>query len=84
MPLSAMIPLGGIWLDHASPPLVVLRIATPGPPEEDPTAVQSSWLKHEIAVKFATVPGIDSWIHETPPFVVVMMLGEPDPNLLTA
>jgi hypothetical protein len=84
MPLSAVMPLGEVWLDHVAPPLDVLRIATPGPPDEEPTAVQSSWLKHEMAVKFATVPGIDSWIHETPLFVVAMMLGEPEPYLLTA
>jgi len=41
MPLSALMPTGGVCVVHIPPPLVVLRMATPGPPEDDPTAVQS-------------------------------------------
>jgi hypothetical protein len=38
----------------------VVRMAAPGPLEDEPTAVQLSWLEHEISVKFPTVPGVDS------------------------
>jgi hypothetical protein len=83
-PLSALTPAGGVWVVQVPPPLLVPRIATPGPPEDEPTAVQSAWLEHETAVKLATVPGIVSCDHDAPPLVVAMMLGEAEPNLLTA
>ena len=61
------------------PPLVVLRIAAAGPPEEEPTAVQWSESTQEIAVKLDTVDGKYSSDHTVPPWIVTMMLGEPDP-----
>jgi hypothetical protein len=60
MPLSALTPGGGVWVVHVPPPLLVLRMATPGPPEDEPTAVQLAWLEQETAVKLATVPGMVS------------------------
>jgi hypothetical protein len=68
------------------PPFVVARIAAPGPGDSVPTAVQCVVSAHEIAVKLVTVEGASSTVHEVPPFVVPMMLGEfgPEAESLTA
>jgi hypothetical protein len=50
-------PAGAAWGFHVVPPLVVRRMAAPGPPEEMPTAVQFSLSAHEIPVKLATTAG---------------------------
>jgi hypothetical protein len=55
----------------------VFRSAIPGPPEDDPTAVQWKESTQEIPVKFVTVDGKLSGDHEVPPFVVTIMLGKP-------
>jgi len=81
MPPRLATPLGTVCGLHVLPPLVVWRIAAPGPPDEEPTAVQWSESAHEIAVKFVTVDGKVSGDHAPPPSVVSMMLGEPDPEL---
>ncbi|HUE06078.1 MAG TPA: hypothetical protein VMP41_01545 [Acidimicrobiales bacterium] len=68
------------------PPFVVARIEAPGPGDAEPTAVQCIVSAQAMAVKSLTVVGASSTVHEAPPFVVPMMLGEfgPEADLLTA
>ena len=66
------------------PPSVVLRMAAPGPTEEEPTAVQYDAPTQEIAVKSVTVSGNVWDVHVLPPSVVTMMLGDVEPKSLTA
>ena len=66
------------------PPSVVLRMAAPGPTEDDPTAVQYDGLAQEIAVKSVTVIGNVWVVHVLPPSVVTTMLGDVEPKSLTA
>jgi hypothetical protein len=68
------------------PPFVVARIEAPGPGDAEPTAVQCVVSAQAMAVKSLTVEGAYSTVHEAPPFVVPMMLGEvgPDAESLTA
>jgi hypothetical protein len=80
IPLSALIPAGGVLGSQVPPPSVVFTMATPGPPEEEPIAVQVIELEHEIPVKFATVAGMVSIVQDVPPLLVPMMLGEPELN----
>ncbi|MGO8827023.1 MAG: hypothetical protein ACLQU9_17540 [Acidimicrobiales bacterium] len=44
--------------------------------DEEPTALQSSGSRHEIAVKLVTVDGMGSIDQVVPPLLVPMMLGE--------
>ncbi len=67
-----------------APPSVVLRIAAPGPTEDEPTAVQFDVPMQEIAVKSVTVSGNVSSVHVLPPSVVAIMLGNVEPKSLTA
>ena len=73
---SRAIPDGAACGVQVLPPFVVLRIAAPGPPEDEPTVVQCIESTQEMAVKLLTVPGNVSDDHTTPPSVVTMMLGE--------
>ena len=66
------------------PPSVVLRMAAPGPTEDEPTAVQYDAPTQEIAVKSVTVSGNVWDVHVLPPSVVTMMLGDVEPKSLTA
>jgi len=52
-------------------------MAAPGPPEDDPMAMQLRTLEHEMALKLVTVAGMDSVDHELPPSIVTRMLGDP-------
>jgi hypothetical protein len=58
----------------------------PGPGVAEPTAVQCMVSAQEIAVKFVTVEGAYSTVHDVPPFVIPRMLGEfaPESKSLTA
>ena len=58
------------------PPFVVARMEAPGPGEAEPTTVQCIVSAQAMAVKSFTVEGASSTVHEAPPFVVPMMLGE--------
>jgi hypothetical protein len=69
---------------QVAPPFVVLRMAAPGPTEDEPTAVQFDAPTQEIAVKSVTVSGNVSGVHVLPPSVVTMMLGAVEPKSLTA
>jgi hypothetical protein len=80
MPLRVPAATGGVCGVQVLPPSVVLRMAAPGPAEDEPTAVQSRSLVQEMPVKFATVPGLVSRVHVVPPSEVAMMLGEPALN----
>lgn len=73
---SRLIPDGAAWGVQVLPPFVVLRIAAPGPPEDEPTAVQCIESTQKMAVKLLTVPGNVSDDHTEPPSVVTMMRGE--------
>jgi hypothetical protein len=81
---SRVVPDGAVCGTQVPPPLVVLRIAAPGPPAEDPTVVQWVESTHEIPVKLLTVAGNVSDDHTVPPSVETMMLGEAEPKSLTA
>ena len=83
MPLRT-VPDGAVCGTQVPPPFVVLRIAAPGPPAEEPTAVQCVESAQEIPVKLLTVAGNVSDDHAVPPSVETMMLGEAEPKSLTA
>jgi hypothetical protein len=81
---SRLVPDGALCGTQVPPPFVVPRIAAPGPPAEEPTAVQRIESTHEIPVKLLTVAGNVSDDHTLPPSVVAMMLGDAEPKSLTA
>ena len=87
MALSAPVyPLGTDCGVQVWPPSVVARMEAPGPGDAEPTAVQCIVSAHAMPVKLVTVLGASSTVHEEPPFVVPMMLGEfgPEAKSLTA
>jgi hypothetical protein len=87
MALSApTYPLGTGCGVHVWPPSVVARMVAPGPGDAEPIAVQCVVSAHAMPVKLVTVLGASSTVHEEPPFVVPMMLGEfgPEAKSLTA
>ena len=57
------------------PPFAVATIATPGPIEDTPTAMQSSASAHETPLKSVIVLGKPCATHDSPPSVVAMMFG---------
>ncbi len=57
------------------PPFVVATIATPGPIEDTPSAMQSCASAQETPLKAVIVLGNPCDTHVTPPSVVAMMLG---------
>lgn len=67
-----------------APPLVVATIATPGPTDDTPTAVQSCALTHDTPLKSVIVLGKPCGVHDAPPSVVAMMLGALVSKSLTA
>jgi hypothetical protein len=79
-------PLGTGCGVHVWPPSVVARMEAPGPGDAEPTTVQCIVSAHAMPVKLVTVLGASSTVHEEPPFVVPMMLGEfgPEAKSLTA
>ena len=81
---SRTVPDGAVCGTQVPPPFVVLRIAAPGPPAEEPTAVQCIESAQEIPVKLLTVAGNASDDHTVPPSVETIMLGEAEPKSLTA
>jgi hypothetical protein len=81
---SRAVPDGAVCGTQVPPPLVVLRIAAPGPPAEEPTAVQCVESTQEIPVKLLTVAGNVSDDHIVPPSVETMMLAAAAPESLTA
>ena len=73
-------PAGSVSGVQTPPPFVVVRIAAPGPVDEEPTALQSCGSGHEIAAKLVMVAGICSAVQVVPPLTVRMMLGAPSPE----
>ena len=59
-------------------------IATPGPIEDTPTAVQFSVSTHDTPLKSVIVLGKPCGDHDAPPLVVAMMLGAVVSYSLTA
>ena len=81
---SVVTPAGTLCGDHVVPPLTVEMMATPGPVEDTPTAVQSWLPAQDTPLKSVMVAGKLWGVHEVPPFVVAMIAGADVSNLLTA